>query len=866
MNRASADVFIVSRPAPARGVAYRGLLFAIPVVVAVPLIAWFGLPRLTMSSDEGGPMMQPVGQGPFVHDVTEHGNVESAKNVEIRCEVESQGSGTMIIWIIPEGTYVQPAPDWQPFDPSPVFQALDANGDLRLEKREAPEWMKPYLSTLDTNSDGAVEWSEFKWQSFNPGRVLPTLDKDSDGRLDGGEIPGWLKPHLSSIDANRDGAIEPDEIEWESLDPGRLFVALDEDGDGSLKEEDIPDWMESDLAALDANGDGTVDRSELKWESFDRGRMLSALDANGDGSLQRGETPAWMKAYLWPFDTDGDGAVDESEFKALWEPPDLLVRLDSSALEDKLIQQQITCNSSDASVTQARNNYETAQIAKEEYVEGTFKQSVLTKESKIFVAQEELRKAEDTLAFNREQLAMGYVTELQVQADEFRVEKAKKDLLEAQTDLKVLAEYTQKKMLGELESDIKIAKARLDSEEHTHKMNLEKLADVQEQIDKCTIRAPQAGQVVYANITDRRGGQEVIIEEGTKLRERQEIIRLPDSKNMQVKANINEARVSMVKVGMPAIIELDAFPDLKLHGEVEKLSEYPLPSSWFSGNVKEYETVVRINDFPKDLQMRPGMTAKVSIRVNRLDDVLTVPVQAVFEHGGKHYCVLRDGDGLEARQVTIGATNDKAVVIQEGLEQGMQVVLGAALFRDEIDLPELRPEGQETIELADARPAAPAGPGAGPRPEQAEGGSPPARPDGEARPEGRPAGGQFDPGRIFQARDQNGDGRLEGDEIPEQMKANVSAADTNGDGAIDRSEFDAMMQRARQMRGGPGGRRGGPGGPDGPGGPGGERPGGPGGPGGERPGRPGGPGGERPGGPGARTPGERGAGRGPGAS
>ena len=454
---------------------------------------------------------------------------------------------------------------------------------------------------------------------------------------------------------------------------------------------------------------------------------------------------------------------------------------------------------------------------------------------------------------------MGYVTELQVQANEFEVERAKKDLLEAETDLKVLEEYTQRKMLGELESDIKIAKARLDSEEHSHKLDLEKLAEVQEQIDKCTIRAPQAGQVVYANVTDRRGGQEIIIEEGTKLRERQEIIRLPDSKDMQVKAKINEARVSLVEVGMPAVIELDAFPDLKLHGEVEKVSEYPLPSSWFSGNVKEYETIVRISDFPEDLEMRPGMTAKVSIRVNRLDEVLTVPVQAVLEHGGKHYCVLRDGDGLEARQVTIGATNDKDVVIQEGLKQGEEVVIGAALYRDDLDLPELPPENEETIETAEARPPSP-------RPKQAEGGAQPAGPGGEARPGGRPRAGQLDPGKIFQARDQNGDGRLEGDEIPEQMKGNLSALDANGDGAVDRSEFEAVMQKMRQMRGGPGGRPGGPGGPGG-----GERPGGPGGPGGGRPGagaRPGGPegsgGGERPRGPGARTPGAGGAGRGPG--
>ncbi len=495
MRRAAPTVRRFSRPRPAKGATYRGLLFAIPVVAAVPMIAWFGLPKLTHPSEEGGPAMRTVGRGRFVHDVTEHGNVESASNVDICCEVESHGGGVMILWIIPEGTYVEPVPDWKP------------------------------------------------------------------------EQPGE-------------------------------------------------------------------------------------------------------------------------------EPPDLLVKLDSSALEEKWMEQQIACNSSEATLIQARNVYQTALIAREQYVEGTFPQAKLTKESKIFVAEEELRKAEDTLAFNREQLAMGYVTDLQVQADEFRVEKAKKDLSEAETDLEVLENYTRKRMLGELESDIKVAKARLDSREHSHRIALEKLAEIQEQIDKCTIRAPRAGEVVYANVTDHHGHREVVIEEGITVRERQAIIRLPDATDMQVKAKINEARVSLIEVGMPATVELDAFSELELTGAVEKVNEYPLPSGWWAGNVKEYEAIIKINSLPEGLELRPGMTAKVSIRVEQRDDVLMLPVEAVFEHEGKHYCVLSKDRGLEARQVVIGSTNDKEVVVEQGLSEGEQVVLNAAGHRDQLDLPEPQPEGE----------------------------------------------------------------------------------------------------------------------------------------------------------------------------
>jgi len=600
MNRPRSSLSVLIRAGRPRGYSYRGLLFAIPVVLAVPLIAWFGLPRLTLSSEDGGPLTHVVQRGSFVHEVTEHGNVESAKNVEIRCEVESHGAGTMIIWIIPEGTYVEPAPDWKPEEP--------------------------------------------------------------------------------------------------------------------------------------------------------------------------GE-----------------------------DPPDLLVKLDSSSLEKERTKQQIVCNTSEAVVIQARNNYETAKIAKEEYLKGTYEKEKEEIEAQIAVAQENLVRAEEYLEYSELLHAKGYISDRELQANRFDVRKKEIELEKAITSMRVLEDYTKPKMILQLEADINTTRARLESEEHSHQLDVDELTRIEEQIAKCTIRAPQAGQVVYANETDRRGGQEVIIEEGTMVRERQEIIRLPDSKNMQVEAKINEARVSLVKVGMPATIQLDAFTDMKLHGTVQKVNEYPEPSGWWSGNVKEYDTTIRIDDFPPDLELRPGMTAQVSIRVEQLDDVLLVPVQAVFEHGGKHYCALRHGEDWEARQVVIGSTNDKEVVIKEGLKAGEEVVLGAVRFRDKLGLPELPSETPTAAETAGG--SSPAG--------QAKADSRPTKAKGAAGPGGAQAQGGFDPARVaqlFKTMDKNGDGRLENDEIPGQLKPNLSAVDTNADGAVDQGEFTAAMKRLSAAMGGAAGQ------------------------------------------------------------
>jgi HlyD family secretion protein len=672
-----------------RGFSVRGLIIVMAVLGGVGGVVYFTFPKLSLSSQDTGPMMHTVALGDFVHDITERGNVESASNVDIRCEVESRGSqGTMILELIEEGTYVKPG--------------------------------------------------------------------------------------------------------------------------------------------------------------------------------------------------------------------DILCKLDSSSLEQEMVQQQIICNTSEAAVIQAQNNYDTAVIAKEEYLNGTYVENEQGIEGSIFVAEENLRRAEQTLAYTEKLFARGYVTQLAVDADDFSVKDAEQKLAEANTKKMVLQDYTRKKMLKQLEADIKTSKAKLESEEHSHTLDEEKLADITAQVEKCTVVAPDYGQVVYANVTDRRGGSEIIIEEGGSIRERQVIFRLPDPNRMQVKAKINEASVSMVDEGMRSGIRLDAFPDLELKGDVEKVNEYPVPTSFFSGNVKEYETIIRIHlpgheegpaedeepktdadtedvsdtdepgqgpeakpetaeDSPAEesdkaesspegptetkpssdedtdgkaesgeniprpgtlskanelldesgnkVQLRPGMTAEVKIRVETIPNVVQVPVQAIVEHGGKNYCLMYDkATGWSKKEVKIGSTNDKMVVIQEGLEEGDKVVMGASKHREKVKWPKLETIPGET----DAEESAPRGAGRAPGAGGRSGGG--GAGGGGAGGGGAGGGGAPNPAQAFKGLDKNSDGKLTEDEAPGPMKGNFAAVDKNSDGSVDVAEFTAAMKAFSAGRGQGGAARGGPGG------------------------------------------------------
>ncbi|MCC7084362.1 MAG: HlyD family efflux transporter periplasmic adaptor subunit [Pirellulales bacterium] len=364
---------------------------------------------------------------------------------------------------------------------------------------------------------------------------------------------------------------------------------------------------------------------------------------------------------------------------------DFLVRFDSSALEQERNQQQITVNDATALVIQSKTALETAEISKKEYVEGTFTQEEQLLLGELFVAEENLRRAEEYARYSERLAAKGYVTSDQVEADRFAVEKGKNDVAAVNTKLKVLREYTRAKMLKTLDAGIETAKGKLASDEFTLKLAQDKLDHLDEQIKKCVVHSPAAGKVVYANRTDRRGGSEVIIEEGAVIRERQPVIRLPDLNKMQAVAKVNETRVSHVRKGMKAKASVDAFPGMKLDGEVVRVDEYPAPPSWFSQNIKQYATYIALDNPPAGI--RPGLTVQVEINVDSIPNSLKAPIQAVVERDGEYYCVVRKGSSFEPKWIDIGPTNDQEVLIRAGVEEGEEVVLDPEPMIAKAELP-----------------------------------------------------------------------------------------------------------------------------------------------------------------------------------
>lgn len=489
------------------------------------------------------------------------------------------------------------------------------------------------------------------------------------------------------------------------------------------------------------------------------------------------------------------------------QPGDWLVTFDSSALEQELSRQRIVVNTSEAIVIQAKATYDTALISKEEYLNGAYNEQKKTIENEIFVAEENLKKAQLSYDSIKRLVSRGLLASLQLEGEKFRVDAAQNELDLAKQKLDVLDKFTKRKMLTQLESDIKSAQVKWNNEKDSHQEEVNNYAEIEEQGAKCKVVAPQAGQVVYANVQSSRSGSEFVVEAGVAVRERQVILRLPDPAAMQVKAKISESRINLIREGMPVAIRIDAFGDDTVQGEVSKVNKYSEPGNFWTSTGKEYVTLIQILDPPPEI--RVGLTAEVQIHVEHREDALQVPVQAVYERLGKMFCLMQDGDKWITKEIVISSTNDKVVAIDqersETLTPGAQVVLNPREHLDKFDQSRFpKPEdtvSEETATKASSQPVAER------KEKKADSGGQPQAAGGRGQGGGGRGG---DPAQMIERMDQNKDGKLSLDELPGQMKDRLSSADTDGDGFLDTAELMAGFARMRAAGGGGGPPGGGP--------------------------------------------------------
>ncbi len=218
------------------------------------------------------------------------------------------------------------------------------------------------------------------------------------------------------------------------------------------------------------------------------------------------------------------------------------------------------------------------------------------------------------------------------------------------------------------------AQARLGSKEATYFLETRRLDKLSKQFNACVIKAPAPGEVIYSSTTDhwaRNRGR--VIEIGAEVRQRQNIISIPDTSQMKVEIRVHETWIDKILPGQKTRITAAAFPGQIFSGKVIKKAPMADPEDWMNPDLKVYSTDVSI-DGTHDF-LKTGMSAKVEIIIEELKDVISIPIQTVINLEGKKICYVANSNRPTPREVVTGAFNDNFVEITQGLSPGEKVLL-----------------------------------------------------------------------------------------------------------------------------------------------------------------------------------------------
>lgn len=195
-----------------------------------------------------------------------------------------------------------------------------------------------------------------------------------------------------------------------------------------------------------------------------------------------------------------------------------------------------------------------------------------------------------------------------------------------------------------------------------------------------TIRSPVDGVVVSRNVDV---GQTVAASFQTPTL----FTIAQDLTKMQINTSVDEADIGKVQVGQPSVFTVDAYPERQFKGVVSQVRIAPI----ITQNVVTYDVVITVEN--KDLKLKPGMTANVSVEVMRTDNVLTIPSAALRfkpedskqqptagqrrtgKSAGQKVHVLKDGKAV-AVPVRTGISDDSHVeIVSEELRPGQEVIV-----------------------------------------------------------------------------------------------------------------------------------------------------------------------------------------------
>jgi membrane fusion protein (multidrug efflux system) len=215
-------------------------------------------------------------------------------------------------------------------------------------------------------------------------------------------------------------------------------------------------------------------------------------------------------------------------------------------------------------------------------------------------------------------------------------------------------------------ADMKILEIRREQQER-------ELKHAEGNASYMTIRAPFDGLAVVQPVF--KGSAMTEVSEGDEVRPGMPIVNVVDPTSMQVRARVSQADRSLVEVGQPVKVTLDAYPGVSFDGTVRQLAPLAITST-VTPAVRGFVALVSIKG--ADAVLMPDLSAAVDVIVQQRENVLVLPRESVAFDEGKAWVRVRQGGSFVRRAVTTAEVGEMQVIVTSGVTEGNVVARHAA--------------------------------------------------------------------------------------------------------------------------------------------------------------------------------------------
>lgn len=203
---------------------------------------------------------------------------------------------------------------------------------------------------------------------------------------------------------------------------------------------------------------------------------------------------------------------------------------------------------------------------------------------------------------------------------------------------------------------------------HRYEVLKTSLKNAESMLEKTVLTAPVPGFVVYKTVSVQ--GEMRKVQVGDSVWQHNGFIVLPDMSEIITDLKIRETDIAQVAVGQPASIRPQAYPNLVLKGRVETIGTLATARD---EEMPRFLVRLAIDDI--DPKLRPGMTVRARVETAQLEDVVRVPVEAVFYSGDQAVSFLWKMNKAQPVEIETGPSDGNFVVVTRGLSGGEKLLL-----------------------------------------------------------------------------------------------------------------------------------------------------------------------------------------------